>query len=791
MSGTNNDALQMPGAPAPDAPDAQFASLPGLGEPQAASKPMMQRQTPTDIPPARLALVKRMQSETKLDRAHWKKEFDRMRQDAEVARAGADPTWAASGNYVVNITQRIINDMVAGLYAKNPTLKVERRKMLDFKLWDGSAATLQAAAMDPAGTGSALIQDVQQGAMARKMRDSLGSTLQIIGQYELDRQTPPFKQSMKYMVRNTHVAGVGYVKLGYQRTMQPSPEVVTLTSELEARIANIERLKADLADDDANVDEDDPEAEELRLALNELKEAPHIVSAEGLRFDFPESDAIIPHRKMTSFLGFKGADYVTEEFLYTCEVIQELFGIDIKNSGVTFYHPTEDRAADTALPHDDDADDSMRVCVWCRYNRKDGLVYWMAEGYKDFLSEPAPPTITLERFYPWFPLTLNMTATKKHPFPLSSVRLIAHQQEEMNRARQALRDHRIANRPKYATRRGALSDNDKHKLTDADAHEVVELDGLQPNQKIEDALQSVRHTGIDQALYDTKGTLEDIQRSIGEQDADMGSTNSSTATESSIAENARTTSLSSNIDDLDELLSEMMQEAGRVLLMEMSADTATRIAGPGAVWPTLPAPDVMEMISLDIEVGSSGRPNKTAEINNFERIAPILMQIPGIKPQWLATQAITRMDDKLDPADAILDGVPSMMAIARLQGNPAQAAASGGALPGNAAAGAPGGAPPGAPGAPPVPPGAGGPPGAPMPPAPPPTAPGGEPLPANVGIPHPRAFMGGAQGGTAPNMPGMQGAAGAMNAPRPSGAVFQPPAMPAPGSGVVPMPGAR
>jgi hypothetical protein len=56
-------------------------------------------------------------------------------------------------------------------------------------------------------------------------------------------------------------------------------------------------------------------------------------------------------------------------------------------------------------------------------------------------------------------------------------------------------------------------------------------------------------------------------------------------------------------------------------------------------------------------------------------LSPLLMQIPGIKPEWLAKEGIKRLDDKLDLADAFLAGLPSVMSMNRQAqmgtGNPA------------------------------------------------------------------------------------------------------------------------
>lgn len=705
---------------------------------QAADQPdVFQREKP-EPDEARAALVKRMQKGIILDKSHWEdKAFKRMRMSTTYVREGASPAWKAKGLYVANICIRHAQQKIASLYAKNPTVRVDRPKTLDFQVWDGSAATLQAAAMDPMNPQSqTLIADVQQGAMRRKMLDALGQTVQIVAQQQINIQSPPFKISMKKTLARSIVCGVGYTKLAYTRHMEPSPEIIAQTSNLEARLAFIESLMADCADDE--MDEMDADAEQLKLALAELQEQPLQVSDEGLRFDFPKSWAIIPDRNLQDLRGFQGCDYVTEEMLLSKRQVQEMFGVDLSGAGVVDYHPIEDKAIVYGGINGDVDTDQRRVNVWCCYHRRDGLVYWMVQGYADFLSEPAPPTITLRRFYPWFALTLNVTEDDKNPFPPSDIELILDQQNEYNRARQGLRDHRIAARPKWATSRGVLSDDDLKALTEADAHEVVQLDGLTPEQKIDDRLQMVKHAGIDQAMYDVSQVFQDVQRIVGTSPADLGAPAGTTATENSIAENAHMASDASNADDLDVFLSEIMVAAGDVLLMEMDPATVKKIAGAGAIWPHLDPTDIIGNVLLDIEAGSSGRPNKAADVRNFQQLAPLIMQMPGVNPEWMVKQAVTRLDDRLDPSDAVLDGVPSMMAMARIHAEQAMGAPY------------PGSTQPGDP------------------------AQSGHPP---TGQPSPSAA------------PGAQGPQGAMNTPAPPGAQQTPPARPAPGPGNVPMGG--
>jgi hypothetical protein len=109
----------------------------------------------------------------------------------------------------------------------------------------------------------------------------------------------------------------------------------------------------------------------------------------------------------------------------------------------------------------------------------------------------------------------------------------------------------------------------------------------------------------------------------------------------------------------------------------MSEEMVKQVVGPGAMWPTLTKAEVSRELYLEVEAGSSGRPNQAQQLQNFERLAPILMQLPGVKPQFLAKEAIRRMDDKLDVDEAVAEGLPSITSM------------NGGKMPGQAGQGDP------------------------------------------------------------------------------------------------------
>ena len=255
-------------------------------------------------------------------------------------------------------------------------------------------------------------------------------------------------------------------------------------------------------------------------------------------------------------------------------------------------------------------------------------------------------------------------------------------QHEYNRARQGLREHRRANRPKYAAPAGVLEEEDKAKLATHPANAVIELQALAAGQKVNDVIQPVGQIGIDPNLYEVRTIFDDIQLVVGAQEAQFGGLSKATATETSIAESARMSSLGANVDELDSFMSEVTRSAGQVLLAELSREEVVKIVGPGAAWPEMTREEIMEEVFLEIEAGSTGKPNRAAELANIERIMPFLLQIPGMEPRWLAKELLKRLDDKLELDSAFADQVPSIVAMNMQQrprtGDPALQGAPGG-----------------------------------------------------------------------------------------------------------------
>lgn len=638
--------------------------------------------TESDVPEARKNLVSKWCKTVKADKEHWDKAFTRMRECRKFAMGNQWSDKPDDNRYVANITLRHIQQRVAALYAKNPRTIARVKDRLMTTVWDGSMSSvmgaleqvnmlaMMGAAMSPdMAKQMAILEEAQAVTEQRKQMEQFAKTLELLYEYNIQEQVHPFKTMMKLVVRRAVTTAVGYVKLGFQRAMQPSPEVERQIADVTQQLLTIERLATDVSKGKID-DETNSELERLRVMLASLQSQPEVVVREGLTFDYPDSCAIIPDKKCHQLREFLGCDHVTEEYVLSPEQVKEIYGKDVSDN-FTRYAPNTDGVLVASQSGDTQSEDNVdpgQCIVWEVYSKADGLVYTICDGYYDFLREPAAPTVWIERFYPWFALVLNEADSPDVVYPMSDVWLMRDQQREYNRLREGLREHRKQNRPLTVSATGVLSEDDKHVLENRPGYAHIELDGLQPGQRAQDLLQPMQFSGVDPNLYEVNPIFEDVLRTVGVQEANLGGLSGGTATETSIAESARMSALQSSIDDLDDMLGQIARAAGQILLENVGPETVQKIVGPAAMWPELTREQMAEEIFLEIEAGSTGRPNQAQEIQNFERLAPIIMQIPGVKPEKFAREAIRRLDDRLRLEDMYDENLPSISALNQMMG---------------------------------------------------------------------------------------------------------------------------
>lgn len=670
-----------------DEADFEVAAEGGSSEP----KPLATTPDMPEVDPARRALVTQWCERVKKARKHPKieKAFKRMRTCMQLAANGTKDAKDAEGdgdgsNYVVPIINRHINQAVATLYAKNPQAVAKRKQKMMFQLWDGDAMTLQSAmaaaqpqpmvdpmtgqpAADPM-TGQpavapgdpnamALVQEVMEAKAQMLQYDRMAQTLQLLFAYFLSEQSTGYKEQFKAMVRRAKVCGVAYVKLGYQRTLQKNPDIEAQIADVTSQVVALEAGLSQMAEGD--IEQDSAKAEELKLLLEDLQSKVEIVVREGPVLSFPRATEIIIDPKCRHLKTFAGARWVAHEFDMDPDDVREAYGVNITGQYTAY---NEHGVTDAAQ-----VDSCARV--WEIQDKKLGQVLVVCDGYPDFLVAPAEPDVRLERFWNLFPLVLNEIESEDELFPPSDVWNSRHLQREYNSTRQGLREHRIAARPKYAAARGKLEKADLKNLGSVQPHEILELNSLQIGERVGDLIQRIETQGIDPNLYEVQSVVADLQLTVGAQSANLGPTTGDTATESSIAEHSRETVNSSDVDDLDCMLSALTQAMGQLMFMELDKQTVIEICGPGAVWPDMPPTreQVAKDLVLEVEAGSSGKPNTAAELAKMERAMPFVTQLPGINPMVPAKKYAALLD--WDVEEAIVEGMPSIVSLNHIAGN--------------------------------------------------------------------------------------------------------------------------
>lgn len=650
--------------------DAVSTAAPGA----PASSAVAATVNPPEATEAEKAAVKEWVDRIKSAKTFHDRSFKRMKRCQKIAAEGRDDDWNED-NYTVPVLKRHTNVSVAALYARNPTATAKRKKKVQFSLWDGSVTSLQAALkasappIDPNTGGpivdpttgmtvqgdpnaAALIAEVQAVHAQNLQMDRMAKTLELLFEYYMGEQDADYKQQLKAAVRRVKVCMVGYIKLGFQRILQPNPDITARIEDATSQITTLENLVQGLANED--FDECSAKMDELRRLVADLSTQTEMIVREGPLLSFPKADKIIIDPACVHLKTLAGATWLAHEFPpMTRDQIKEAYGVDIGSNFIAY-------AADKK--EQDKSGKEQLAQVWEIQNKKTQQVMTVCEGYPAWLKAPAAPDVKLSRFWNIFPIVFNEVEDDECIYPNSDVWDARHMQREYNNIRQGLREHRIQNKPKYATSKGMLEEQDLKKLATGDSGSIYELNSLQSGMKVEDVLQAIKTTAIDPNLYEVQTVFTDIERVIGSSQADLGAASDATATQSSIIEQGRSTMNSDNVDDLDDVLSQLARSMGELMLLELDVETVKKIAGPGAVWPTsTPTRQaVADDLWLEVKAGSSGRPNRASELANLERAMPYLLQMPNINPTPVAEYYGKLLE--LPVEDLIMDGMPSIQA---------------------------------------------------------------------------------------------------------------------------------
>jgi hypothetical protein len=627
------------------------------------------------------AYVKALVASVKKDEAKWEPQYKRMRKNLAFVASLQYPGQKRidENRVVVNFVNRLVGMKVASLYARNPKAVSTRRKRRDFRLWSGKQEELMQAGLAvqnaltmgtmPPPQAWALLQDWEKGMERREFIKNIGETFEIVYQYQIDTQEPEFKTQMKQLVWRACVCGVAYVRMNlhreYENELTTSETRVNIEDRLKEAQGILEKVqKGDMQDSN-------PAYERLRILVESLEHESKTYDGElkeRLVFDFPNSTAIIPDSHCRSLKDFTGCHRLAEAFIYPIDYVNSFFGVDIKAAaGVVHYNKSGQEYSAKSNPEVTKEKVHIKLYeIWDRDSKTSCIV---CDGWDRYVRKPEPIDPCTRRFWPLFALTFNHVETEGEcdasPFPPSDVDLVRSAQIEWNRSRQELAKHRRANKPQYVVQKGALSNDDKDSIAQAESNEVIEVNSIDAD--VSKIIQPLVKIPIQPELYDTSPHKEDSLVTTGTQEANLGPAQPNvTATVGTIAEQSRNTVSASNVDDLDDLLSAMAEAGGEMIFRGFDRETITKIAGDGAVWPMSNIEDFTDELYLQIQAASSGRPNKAIDSANMERLGPLIMQAAQMPPQLqksiqaIIREVVKRLDDQLDPNEFFPDPMPIM-----------------------------------------------------------------------------------------------------------------------------------
>lgn len=583
---------------------------------------------------------------------------------------------AELANYKSNVTDEVIQQIVASLYAQNPKVKSTLRPRIDNTVWDGTASHLEQAiavvsmapqlAMQGINPNTPKIAEadaiVQDALAVHKFKDFLkrkGKTLEILFLYYLDEQTEDFFSNFQRMIRRALVSGVGWVKIGFQREMGFDGAIERKIADQREQIEHMESL-----DDSAEeADERAADLEEKKHMLAALEEQ-EIIIREGMFFDFPLHRNMIMDPKAVSWSDLNSAAWLCELHSLTKKEIKarwpkfDITKLDNSSSGekgkVSAQPIREESNSSKATARGMSKEDFYRVYEYS--SKTDGLVYWFIDGCDEYLDEPDVPNVDVEGFFPYQNLIFNTNENEDDTTPVSDVSKMEDAQIALNQKRQWSLDHTKHSLPKYWSVAGALDDEAKAALKTADeVGLVILLKNVIENGKLSDLLQKVETTGLDPNQYATYEQLQDITMSTNASQAQVGNSAKGTATAASISQGAFTQVTDVKKSAVDKLLKWIARRSSQVMQMELSTETVQDIVGRGAIWEESTREDIYKEVMLGIEAGSSGLPNQAEELMKAEKILPLLVQNMNIDPMWLAEKMVELLDSKVDLSEAIVD----------------------------------------------------------------------------------------------------------------------------------------
>lgn len=468
----------------------------------------------------------------------------------------------------------------------------------------------------------------------------------------------------KSSVRSALTCTIGWVKVIYQRSTKEDPIIRNRINDTQDNIDRIKLLVEETKQEGGECADHEAKLFELNQQIDAMHKQVEVVSSEGLVIDnLSPEDLIILDASCRDVDDFMQASEIAHKIKMTVGAFKSQFK---KNppKGITKY--LNDAESEDSKSSDVDEDDFL-INVYEVWSLKDLTVYTVCEGSETYVREPYQPITLGEQWYPFFGLQLRRVDGKK--YPKSLVEQLIELADEYNTRRTNAAEHRKKNIPiRLLNKSSGISDDEITKIVNRSVTDDVIGVTVDANEPLQNQLGSLPEIPYNPQMYDTADILFDMEKVGNTQDAATGAIRTAkTATEAEIQSAGMQGRTGEALDVIEDWLTEIAIYSAQLLLQNMPAELIKSRFGTDAVWPELNKKQLFEMINISIRAGSTSRPNKMRERDQWIQLLPQIQQtlekvmmfkaqgqLELIEPTIrLLDETLKRFDEKLDAKELL------------------------------------------------------------------------------------------------------------------------------------------
>jgi len=424
------------------------------------------------------------------------------------------------------------------------------------------------------------------------------------------------KPRAKAAIRAAMTVAIGWAKVSWQEDIQKDPLIETRLADSQDNLQRIRHLISEIEEDDDSRCELEAKQAELEQQIAAITEQAEVKVISGLAIDrVLTEDMFILDDTLYDFDGYVQAGAIAHRVWMTTEEYEQTFGKEPPKTANKYGSDKKERSTAS------EENTVELVAVFEVWDRISNRVYTLCSGADEWARDPYTPEVLGKRFYPFFALAFNPVDGSIKP--LSDTELLIELQDEYNTTRTNFAEHRKENLPVRVYRKGGdLTDGDVKALTNRKSNQWVGIEG-NPDTPVEKDIAILQNPPVDPANYDVQPILRDAEMVLGAGDAAKGSINKAkTATEAEIMAQGLQSRVAERADVVEDWISEMAQFAAELCLQKMTPAEVQRIAGADAVWPQLSKEAVFDLVQIEIRAGSTGRPNKAKEREQWGQMLP-------------------------------------------------------------------------------------------------------------------------------------------------------------------------